>query len=98
MYDLSNGMAAGMSMMLIGQQVNAVYHTSIELFGVEYFYGGGIARALPGTVQCGKLLERRSLGVTDIDQETFEAWLDGMREEYMPEKYNIFTHNCNNFS
>lgn len=41
-YDISMGMAKGMSMMLIGQQIDAVYHTSIVAFGREYYFGGGI--------------------------------------------------------
>ena len=32
-YDITMGMAKGMSMMLIGQQIDAVYHTSIVAFG-----------------------------------------------------------------
>lgn len=37
-YDLSNGMARQMSMALLGFQLDAVYHTSIELDGTEWVY------------------------------------------------------------
>ncbi len=36
LYDLSRGMARNMSASLIGTQLDAIYHTSIVLEGVEY--------------------------------------------------------------
>lgn len=36
-YDITRGMAKGMSMMMIGQQVDAIYHTSIVVYGREVF-------------------------------------------------------------
>lgn len=32
-YDITNGLAKNMSMMFIGQQVDAVYHTAIVVYG-----------------------------------------------------------------
>lgn len=32
-YDITQGMAKGMSMMIIGQQVDAVYHSSLMVYG-----------------------------------------------------------------
>lgn len=32
-YDITMGMAKNMSMMFIGQQVDAVYHTALVVFG-----------------------------------------------------------------
>ena len=37
-YDLSRGMAQQMSMNLLGFQLDAIYHTSIKLRGLEYVY------------------------------------------------------------
>jgi hypothetical protein len=42
LYDLTNGLAKGMSMMFIGKQVDALYHSSIVVYGREYYFGGGI--------------------------------------------------------
>ncbi|EDU48868.1 thioredoxin [Pyrenophora tritici-repentis Pt-1C-BFP] len=53
-YDLSKGLARNMSMQFLGIQIDAVYHTSIVLDGIEYYFGQG--------------------------------------------SYDLFTHNCNNFS
>lgn len=33
LYDITNGLARSMSMMIIGQQVDAVYHSSLIVFG-----------------------------------------------------------------
>lgn len=41
-YDITQGMAKNMSMMFLGQQIDAVYHSSLMVFGKEYYFGGGI--------------------------------------------------------
>jgi hypothetical protein len=33
LYDITNGLAKAMSMMFIGQQIDAVYHSSIVVYG-----------------------------------------------------------------
>ena len=33
LYDITNGMAKSMSMMFIGHQVDAVYHSSLIVYG-----------------------------------------------------------------
>lgn len=33
LYDITNGLAKSMSMMFIGQQVDAVYHSSLVVYG-----------------------------------------------------------------
>ncbi len=41
-------MAKTMSPMFVGKVIEAVYHSSIVVYGIEYFYGGGICEGLPG--------------------------------------------------
>ena len=38
-YDLSQGMAKIMGPMLLGTAIDAIYHTSVVVAGIEYFYG-----------------------------------------------------------
>lgn len=56
-YDITQGMAKGMSMMMIGQQIDAIFHTSLVVFGREYFFGGGICQMEPKSTPYGKPIE-----------------------------------------
>ena len=54
-YDLSQGMAASLSPMLLGRSIEAIYHTAVVVYGREYFYGGdGVTFCQPGTTMLGQ--------------------------------------------
>ena len=55
-YDISGGMASNFSTALVGFHIKAIYHTSLQVYGKEYLYGGGIVTAVPGTVPSGNLI------------------------------------------
>ncbi|KAI2643543.1 PUL domain-containing protein [Xylaria nigripes] len=97
-YDLSGGLARQFSLAMLGFQLDAIYHTSIELEGKEYVYDGGINVILPGSSHLGRPLERILLGKTDLPLEVIIEYLDSLREIYTPQAYDLFRHNCNNFS
>lgn len=40
-------MAKGMSQMFLGKQIEGVWHTSIVVYGTEYFFGGGLCTSEP---------------------------------------------------
>lgn len=47
-YDMTNGVAAVMSQMLLGQQIDGIWHTAVVVYGREFFYGGsGIQSCMP---------------------------------------------------
>ena len=97
-YDITMGMAKGMSMMLIGQQIDAVYHTSLVVYGTEYFFGGGICKMAPKTTPYGKPIDELPLGETEIPKEFFDEYLKELDHKYSPEKYDLVNHNCNMFT
>lgn len=58
LYDITMGMAKSMSMMFIGQQVDAVYHSALIVYGKEYYFGGGICIDKPEQTPFGKPIEK----------------------------------------
>lgn len=97
-YDLSQGLARQMSMGLLGFQLDAVYHTSIELDGLEHVYDGNVVAITPGTSHLGQPLQRLPLGKTELPMDIIQQYLESLREVYTVEAYDLWKHNCNNFS
>ncbi|KAH6893221.1 PUL domain-containing protein [Thelonectria olida] len=97
-YDLSRGLARQMSAGLLGFQLDAIYHTSIELNGLEHVYDGGIISIIPGSSHLGQPMERIHLGTTSLPMDVIEEFLDSLRPIFTLEAYDLFQHNCNNFS
>lgn len=63
-YDLSQGAAALMSGMLLGRQIDGIWHTAVVAYGREYFYGGqGIQSIIPVSVikSNHEIVERKSI-------------------------------------
>ncbi|EPS39206.1 hypothetical protein H072_7011 [Dactylellina haptotyla CBS 200.50] len=97
-YDLSKGLARTYSQALLGRQIDAVYHTSIVLDGVEIYYGAGIQRSYPGNTHHGAPEQILDLGYTALPADVVAEYLESMKEIYGPESYDLFMHNCNNFT
>ena len=95
-YDLSNGMARQMSPLLLGRLVETIPHTAVEVFGLEWFYGGGV-QSLPSRqvvqVYGFEPVEVISLGRTDKTKEELlrflqvwpasSLWQDLLREMFL---------------
>ncbi|PNW75899.1 hypothetical protein CHLRE_12g555850v5 [Chlamydomonas reinhardtii] len=97
-YDLTNGMAATFSPMLLGRQIEALYHTGVVVGGVEYFFGGGVQRCIAGQTPFGNPLKRVELGVTHIPKDLREELLADLSQRFRPQDYNLISKNCNHFS
>ncbi|KAF1924195.1 DUF862-domain-containing protein [Didymella exigua CBS 183.55] len=87
-----------MSQQFLGIQIDAVYHTSIVIEGIEYFYGGGVQTCRAGTTHHGRPLEVIKLGQTSLPLEVILEYLESLKTIYTAEAYDLFLHNCNNFS
>jgi thiol-disulfide isomerase/thioredoxin len=97
-YDLSKGLARQMSQQFLGIQIDAVYHTAIVLEGIEYFYGQGIQSTTAGNTHHGRPMEIIKLGRTQLPVELTLEYLDSLKSIYTAESYDLFMHNCNNFT
>lgn len=87
-----------MSLGMLGFQLDAIYHTSIKLNGKEYVYDGNVVAIRPGSSHLGRPMQELPLGRTEIPMDLIEEYLDSLREIYTVEAYDLWKHNCNNFS
>ncbi|KAL9544109.1 hypothetical protein MBANPS3_007793 [Mucor bainieri] len=97
-YDLSQGMARSMSRQLTGKQIDGIWHTSVVVFGQEFYFGQGIMTSIPGTTQHGRPLEMIDMGETFLPLEVVVEYIDSLRSVYTAEKYHLLDFNCNTFS
>ncbi|RHZ83274.1 hypothetical protein Glove_99g295 [Diversispora epigaea] len=97
-YDLTRGMAKSLLPSLTGQQLEGIWHTSIVIYGLEYYFGYGIIFELPGQTIHGVPIEIIDMGETEVPQEIFEEYIDELREYYVGEKYHLIDRNCNTFT
>jgi hypothetical protein len=84
-YDLSQGMARNISATFLGVQIDAIYHTSIVMGGVEYVYDGGVKTIQPGKSHLGRPMQIVPLGQTQLPEEVILEYLDSLREIYTAE-------------
>ncbi|KAJ8102207.1 PPPDE putative peptidase domain-containing protein [Lipomyces tetrasporus] len=97
-YDLSRGLARQMSMQFIGKQIDGVWHTSVTYQGVEYYYGAGVQTSVPGGTHHGQPLEVVDMGESSLPEDVLSEYIESLKDIYRPENYDLFMHNCNNFS
>lgn len=99
-YDVTKGLATQMSSMLLGHHIDGVWHTGIVCYDREYFFGsGGIDGITPGTTMLGAPNKIIDLGETFLTNDVFHEFLFSIgNDQFRPEKYHLFDHNCNTFS
>lgn len=99
-YDLSRGMARQLSHVMLGKQLDGVWHTAIVVHGKEYFFAGdGINSCPPGGTPIGGPDSIVDLGSTEVSAELFMEYLNTLAEStFSRDNYNLFEHNCNSFS
>ena len=84
-YDLSNGIARNLSFALLGIQIDAVYHTSIVMNGLEYVYDGGLKTVAAGKTHLGSPLQVVDLGTTNLPMDIIMEYLDSLKEIFTAE-------------
>ncbi|XP_072749137.1 uncharacterized protein [Anoplolepis gracilipes] len=99
-YDLTKGMARVMSSMLIGRQLDGIWHTAIVAYGREYFFGPtGINSVRPGGTELREPERIEKLGETYLPYTVFLEYINGLgTSTFAPGTYNLFKYNCNTFT
>jgi desumoylating isopeptidase 1 len=102
-------MAAQFSRQLVGKYIEGVWHTGIVIYNKEYYFGGGISYDAPGRTPFGKInqilqcnignpTKVLDLGFTELPEELFLEFLREATPRFTAATYNVFKHNCNNFT
>ncbi|XP_029312995.1 desumoylating isopeptidase 1b [Cottoperca gobio] len=99
-YDMSKGMARQLSPLMLGRQLDGIWHTAIVVHGKEFFFvGDGINNCPPGSTPLGEPNSTVDLGSTEVPAEIFMEYLMSLADStYSNNTYNLFEHNCNTFS
>ncbi|OAD58468.1 Desumoylating isopeptidase 1 [Eufriesea mexicana] len=99
-YDLTKGILPVMSTLVIGQHIEAIWHTAIVAYGREYFFGtSGIQIDRPGRTPFGEPDKVEKIGDTYLPHSIFFEYINGLRtSKFAPGTYNLFKHNCNCFT
>lgn len=99
-YDLSKGLAKALSTVFLGKQLPGIWHTSIVSYGREYFFGAmGIESCGAGETILGDPDQILTLGNTELPYSLFLEYIFALGESsYKPQTYDLFKHNCNNFT
>ena len=101
-YDLTRGMAAALSPLLLGRAIAGVWHTGLVAHGREFYFGGGpgggVAAAPAGATPFGAPTHALCLGTTEVPPEMLDDLVDELRGRFPPEAYHILSNNCNHFT
>ncbi|OXB71965.1 UNVERIFIED_CONTAM: hypothetical protein H355_001078 [Colinus virginianus] len=80
-YDLSKGMARRLSPVMLGKQLDGIWHTSIIVHKDEFYYGAsGISSCAPGETLLGPPDFIVDLGNTEVTEEIFLEYLSSLEE------------------
>eukprot|EP00930_Biecheleria_cincta_P078170 TRINITY_DN6557_c0_g4_i1.p1 TRINITY_DN6557_c0_g4~~TRINITY_DN6557_c0_g4_i1.p1 ORF type:complete len:414 (+),score=130.73 TRINITY_DN6557_c0_g4_i1:181-1422(+) len=98
-YDITQGMAAQMSVALLGKRIDIIPHTGIAAFGKEYFFGSGPCIGEPGKSVPVPVAQVLELGETQKTAEELEVYIrDVLALEHNEQNYNLLNHNCNHYA
>jgi hypothetical protein len=86
-----------------------IYHTGIEISGVEYSYAGGpdagsgtgVMTQQPRATPAGgewKFKEAKEIGVVNFSSSEFSSMLNELKDAFRANQYHIVHQNCNHFT
>jgi len=99
LYDLSNGVGEKLSPLLLGLQIEGVWHTGVVCFGREYFFSRDTVYDTPGETSFGKPQKVISVGHTLWRQEELHSHIvEDLKPVFHRETYDAIDCNCNHFA
>jgi len=77
-----------------------LHHSGVEILGVEYSFasGGGIFESSPKVAPGALFRESVELGAFDGGQQELQRAIADLRDDFGPDRYNLFQRNCNHFA
>lgn len=97
-YDISQGMAKVMSPMIVGRQVDGIWHTSIVVHDNEYYFQGGTFGDKPKSTPFGMPVKEIALGSTELTKQELDDYVLSVQDQFSEQTYDIFKNNCNHYS
>jgi len=97
-YDISDEISRLFVKQTMNIDVKGIWHTSVVVYGLEYYFQQEIRAAAPGSTYFGAPVNRIEVGETAISKEEFEKFLNTKRETYTSSTYNLLKNNCNHFT
>lgn len=99
LYDITKGAAAVLAPWLLGRQLDGLWHTGVEVYGKEYYFGGEIFFDTPAETAFGEPMRRIPLGFTLWRQEELHNFIvDELRPVFNRDAYDVVLNNCNHFA
>jgi hypothetical protein len=100
-YDLTQGMAAAMSQGILGQRIEGVWHTGVQIYGLEFYFGGGIQCDAQGYFARSRGMNPThtiEMGNTNKTLAELQAFVSSIRSRFTAFTYDLLNNNCNHFS
>lgn len=104
MYDLSKGLAQMLLPMLGSwwskdiEDFDGVWHTSVVVFGQEYYFNGDLVHVRPGDSAWGEPTKVVSIGYTPCSRKALHQFVvSQMRPLFNRSSYDALNNNCNHF-
>jgi len=97
-YDISHGAAKSFVKFMTGIDLEGIWHTSVVVYGYEFYFQGGIVCSTPETSIHGKSYKKNFLGKTKKTKEELITFLKSIKNKYTCENYHFLKHNCNHFT
>ncbi|KAI5186425.1 desumoylating isopeptidase 1 [Nematocida homosporus] len=97
-YDISNPGIRSMLELVLGIKVTGIWHTSVVVFGREYYFQSGIRADVPGSTPFGTPVRKEAFGESLLSSEEFDRFLLEQQALFSEQTYDLLENNCNHFS